>query len=188
MIDYDLGIIWASGTISNDESGPRLVLRNKDIEVLKDIASRNNLNYKPFLEKHAKRWAIKIPLTTDIGKRMIELGYTQKKDKARRVPEGAYDQYEWLRGYLSQRAHINKIKEGWALRIYGAYHIIVTIDEWLHNMYGVGIKKPQHIMSHVDQYSSECWSINYKSTKEIGILTKSGIFPDKEVEKLTRPR
>lgn len=180
-MDYALGVIWALGTIVEDDGRLRVVIRHKDVEVLKDIANRCNLQNQPYYVEHNKGWTLKFLLTSDVGKRMIELGYTQKKDKERSVPQGFYDEHEWMKGYFSQRAHINKRSKGWVLRIYGSFNIVSELTNWLNSMYGVGLKKPQRILSCIDdQYVGECWAILYQAKKEIRHLSKMEFFQRKK--------
>lgn len=47
-MDYALGVIWALGTIVEDDGSLRVVIRHKDVEVLKDIANRCNLQNQPY--------------------------------------------------------------------------------------------------------------------------------------------
>lgn len=186
-MDYALGVIWALGTIVEDDGSLRVVIRHKDVEVLKDITNRCNLQNQPYYVEYHKGWTLKFTLTSDVGKRMVDLGYNIKKDKERSVPEGFYDKYEWMKGYFSQRAHIHKGGLGWVLRIYGSFNIVSALTKWLNSMYGVGLKKPQRISNCIkDQYVGECWAIIYQSKKEIRHLSKMGILPEKEAERLTQ--
>lgn len=80
-MDYALGVIWALGTIVEDDGSLRVVIRHKDVEALKDIANRCNLQNQPYYVDYHKGWTLKFTLTSDVGKRMVDLGYNPKKIK-----------------------------------------------------------------------------------------------------------
>lgn len=173
--DFCIGFFWAIGTIQQDGSRKQsfFVVRYKDETILHNISNcvGGELRKNKAIDR-TNYFVLTIPFESRVVKKMIALGWQGRMEKERKFPVGEFNRIDFIRGYCVTKLNIKRQKfgdkYGKAIRIYGSFNIVQSIDNILADTFRMPTKKVQTVnIKTQDGYNGNTCYIVYQSQKMV---------------------
>lgn len=171
--DWIIGFMWAQGT----QTESHFIVRYKnEPDILATIAQSLGILNRPFQPAYG-RWALKININQPIVQRLLDLGWSGRKDTDRAYMQGVFDESEFVRGYCySKHTYDRPVRrrrkggtyQAHRLRVYGSFDVLAHIDAFFQRECGTLPKKRvKHSTKIEGKYTGTTYVLYYQGKREV---------------------